>query len=150
VAFDCSNHSNEPCEGTTGADTSPAQTTNATVFAPAGGEPGTLEITLVDVTPGACPDGTGSAVVVVPPSGHGPDNPIRVILEYDKSITKGIGVHEFEFCVQKSIGGPFVDPVPDCRVAPGTFPCIDRRRRDAAGDLVVDFLVTDDPIFAKK
>jgi hypothetical protein len=154
VQVDCSNHPNEPCVGSTGADTNPGQPTNAQVFAPAGGNPGTLDITLFDVTPGQCADGTGMAVVVNPPSGHGNDNPIRVTVEYDKSVAKG-GVAHFEFCIEKLVAGETVviDPVPNCKDTAGTpdpFPCIDERHRSNAGDLIVVFLITDDPILGKK
>ncbi len=153
--FDCSNHPNEPCVGSTGTDTNKGQPTNSHVFAPAGGNPGTLEITLVDVTPGQCADGTGMAVVVNPPSGHGNDNPIQVTLEYDKSVTPGTGVANFEFCMEKLVAGQSVviDPVPNCNDTAGTpdpFPCIDERHRDNAGDLIVVVLITDDPILGKK
>ena len=94
------------------------------------------------MTPGQCADGTGMAVVVNPPSGHGNDNPIQVTLEYDKSVTPGTGVANFEFCIEKLVAGQSVviDPVPNCKDTAGTpdpFPCIDERHRDNAGDLIV-------------
>ena len=151
VVVGCTNHPNEPCVGSTGSDTNPQTPTNAEVFAPAGGNPGTLTITLLDFA-GACPDGSGQAVVVNPPNGHGNDNPIQVKIEYDKTIAPGTGVANFVFCVEK-LEGLVIEPVPACKDSAGTaqpFPCIDDRRRDNAGDLRVRFLITDDPIFHKR
>ncbi len=151
VVVGCTNHPNEPCVGSTGSDTNPQTPTNAEVFAPAGGNPGTLTISLIDFA-GACPNGSGQSVVVNPPNGHGNNNPVQVKVEYDKSITPGTGVTNFVFCVEK-LAGLVIEPVPACKDSAGTaqpFPCIDDRRRDNAGDLRVRFLITDDPIFTKR
>ena len=146
VEVECANHPLEPCVGSTGNDTNQQTTTNAQVFAPAGGNPGNLTITLVDFT-GACGNGTGDSIVVNPPTGHGNDNPIQIGAEYDKSVAPGTGVANFVFCLEKA-SGLVIQTVPACKDAAGTpqpYPCIDDRRRDNAGDLHVAFLVTDTP-----
>ncbi len=157
VEVDCSTHPTQPCVGSTGTDTNAQTTTAAQVFAPAGGNPGTLSIALVDFV-GACPNGSGDSVVVDPPTGHGSNNPVQITVEYDKSVAPGTGVANFVFCLEKS-GGVVIEPVPACKQHHGhsksggygtTYPCIDKRSRDNAGDLLVKFLVTDDPVITKR
>ena len=157
VEVDCSTHPTQPCVGSTGTDTNAQTTTAAQVFAPAGGNPGTLSIALVDFV-GACPNGSGDSVVVDPPTGHGSNNPVQITVEYDKSVAPGTGVANFVFCLEKA-GGVVIEPVPACKQHHGhsksggygtTYPCIDKRSRDNAGDLVVKFLVTDDPVITKR
>jgi hypothetical protein len=137
------------CFGSTGSDTNANTTTNASVTVPARQDDGFLSITSDPASVpayarlcGGTSCLTGSSIMTVVPPTNSPyvqGDIVTVVLEYDKSVSGNRGASSFKVWEDGTL-------LSNCSDVGGVAPCVQKKNRDNAGDLLITiFITSNDP-----